>query len=1528
MRRSIRWQFPAGRLRLMMALALLLQAILPLTQVQVAQASTVSSAAFTGGADTASVGGTLYAKQGASLTLTVNTSADTKCVELTGAFTGRQTSTTAKSIWTFNFTAGTGDGIRTVTASASPNFNQNNCTGQSQSPQSASFTLDNTLPVVTGALSPTPNAAGWNNGNVTINWTATDAGSGIASGPTPATDSVTANTSGVNKTATATDRVGNTGSKSLTIKLDKEPPTITGNRLPPANGNGWNNTNVTVSFSCSDALSGIKSCPGESTTFSNNGANQSVSGTAVDNADNSAGATVGGINIDKDLPALSGAPTTPPNASGWYNTNVTIHWTAGDALSGLAGGAPADSTISSEGQNLTASASVADLAGNTATATSSPAVKIDKTAPNTTATAPGAWKNTDVTVALNAADALSGVAATYYMLDGGAQQAGASVSIASEGVHTLQFWSVDNAGNTEAAKTVQVKIDKTPPTINHTQQPGSNANGWNNTEVTVTFICDDSGGSGIASCTAPQTVTSEGKNQPVTGTALDNAGNTATDPATVSIDKTAPTISAAADRAANPAGWYNADVTVNFICNDALSGIDACPAAQTFAEGANQSASGAATDAAGNTASAGVSGINVDKTAPTITGAPTTPANAAGWYNGDVTVHWTCSDSLSGVVACPPDSTVTGEDNGLSTGATLADQAGNSATTFVQGIKIDRHAPATTASVPDPFANGWYKDSVPVTLAAVDNLSGIYATGYRVDADPNYHPYAGPFTVSGSGSHTVYFYSVDNAGNVEDVNAPGHTITFKIDGVPPTITGKQSPLANANGWNNSAVEVSFDCADNESGIASCTTPVSVTAEGDNWQVPGQAVDAAGNSAGATYGPVKIDLTPPTTSDDATAGWKNTDVTVQLAAVDNLSGIAYTAYSLDNGSAQQGNSVAVTAEGVHELRYYSVDKADNAETVKTAVPIQIDKTNPTISGAADRAPNGNGWYNADVTVSFTCNDDRSGVAMCEAPHTLGEGANQSVSGNAKDQAGNSAGVTVSGINVDKTAPSTTASATGAWINADVTVNFAAQDALSGVAATYYKLDGGPQQAGGSVQVSAEGDHTLDFWSVDNAGNAEVAKTVHVKIDKTKPTITHTQAPAANSYGWNNSDVTVTFACADTPSGVASCTAPQTVTTEGQNQLVAGTAIDNAANTATDSASVSIDKTKPTISGAADRAPNAAGWYKADVTVSFTCADDRSGVATCEAPHTLGEGANQSVSGNATDKAGNSAGTAVSGLNVDKTAPTLSGAPTIPPDGSNGWYKTNVTIHWTASDGLSGLAGAAPADAILSTEGENLTASASVSDNAGNTANAASSPAVKIDKTQPAITWNGGPADGGVYYYSYVPGAPTCTASDALSGPAGCTVAGYNTALGLQTMTATAYDKAGNSKIETHTYTVKNWTLKGFYQPVDMSTTTATVWNTVKGGSTVPLKFEIFTGLTELTNTGAVKSITSAEVNCSAGAEDAVEEVVATTGGTVLRYDATSGQFIDNWATPKRAGACYRVTMTAQDNSTLVAYFKLK
>jgi hypothetical protein len=114
----------------------------------------------------------------------------------------------------------------------------------------------------------------------------------------------------------------------------------------------------------------------------------------------------------------------------------------------------------------------------------------------------------------------------------------------------------------------------------------------------------------------------------------------------------------------------------------------------------------------------------------------------------------------------------------------------------------------------------------------------------------------------------------------------------------------------------------------------------------------------------------------------------------------------------------------------------------------------------------------------------------------------------------------------------------------------------------------------------------------------------------------------------------------------------------------------------------------------------------------------------------------------------------------------------------------------------------------------------------------------------------------------------------------------------------------------------------WTLSGFFPPVR----NAGKWNTVKGGSTVPLKFIVLASNIKLRDPAVVESFTVHGIPCSVGATAADDVPFTATGGTTLRY--AGHMFIRNWKTPKKPGACYLVTMTTVDGSSLSARFALR
>ncbi len=299
---------------------------------------------------------------------------------------------------------------------------------------------------------------------------------------------------------------------------------------------------------------------------------------------------------------------------------------------------------------------------------------------------------------------------------------------------------------------------------------------------------------------------------------------------------------------------------------------------------------------------------------------------------------------------------------------------------------------------------------------------------------------------------------------------------------------------------------------------------------------------------------------------------------------------------------------------------------------------------TLTGPATYSGSGTSWSQADAPIgTYTITYDP--ISGYDTP--LGE-TQTLVSGGT---------VTFTGMYNDTIPPATTATLSGTpgnngWNISNVTVILSAVDINggSGVENTEYGFDGSNWNTyTAPVIITTEGITTVYYRSTDNAGNIEFAKNQTVKIDKTSPVIISSQTPAPNVNGWNNANVTVHFDCSDSLSGLESCTPDSTISNEGANQLVTGTATDKAGNFASAVAGINIDKTLPIIT---INTPTPFGLYPAGTALNFSATDSLSGVATVLGNLTNINGQSQEVpngfilsSGvyslvvNSTDRAGN-------------------------------------------------------------------------------------------------------------------------------------------------------------------------------------------------------------------------------------------------------------------------------------------------
>jgi hypothetical protein len=131
-------------------------------------------------------------------------------------------------------------------------------------------------------------------------------------------------------------------------------------------------------------------------------------------------------------------------------------------------------------------------------------------------------------------------------------------------------------------------------------------------------------------------------------------------------------------------------------------------------------------------------------------------------------------------------------------------------------------------------------------------------------------------------------------------------------------------------------------------------------------------------------------------------------------------------------------------------------------------------------------------------------------------------------------------------LDTTPPETDCTVEGTtgtddWYVTPVTVGLSASDTGGFIYWTNYSLDGGAWLTyAGPFEVSDDGEHTLEYFSVDDSGNSEDVQEAAIKIDTIVPGEVDCQVAGTKAAGsdWYTSGVTVTLtAPVDETSGVA-------------------------------------------------------------------------------------------------------------------------------------------------------------------------------------------------------------------------------------------------------------------------------------------------------------------------------------------------------------------------------------------------------
>lgn len=282
-------------------------------------------------------------------------------------------------------------------------------------PLDASRHTDTTAPVVTFSVDGTQGANGWYTSDVTVSWTVSDPESAITSQTGCDAGSVMSNTTadGVTFTCSATS-AGGTTPQSVTIKVDKTVPTVTGAVTSGTLGaNGWYTTDVGATWTPSAAgPSGQTLSPDcAQTSLATDAASHTFNCTVTTGAGVASAQGTLTVKRDAQTPHIAYSLTGTTGDNGWYVSDVGVVWTTTAGPSGV--NTCSSAPVGTDGTNITFSCTATAGNGKSSTVTTA-AARRDATRPVVTYTGNAGSYTVDqhVNIACTPSDNLSGIASS------------------------------------------------------------------------------------------------------------------------------------------------------------------------------------------------------------------------------------------------------------------------------------------------------------------------------------------------------------------------------------------------------------------------------------------------------------------------------------------------------------------------------------------------------------------------------------------------------------------------------------------------------------------------------------------------------------------------------------------------------------------------------------------------------------------------------------------------------------------------------------------------------------------------------------------------------------------------------------------------------------------------------------------------------------------------------------------------------------------------------------------------------------